>query len=110
MSLFTAPGTDTASITGAVADIHRGVGCLCGATVVVFVGLLGRRIGDWRVGLVGAAIAALYPHFITLDGDLMSEPLYGVIVGGLVLLSTDSWTGRPGVGPSRSACSLRSPR
>jgi hypothetical protein len=29
----------------------------------------------------------LYPHFITLDGDLLSEPLYGTIVGGLVLLS-----------------------
>ncbi|HEY1590147.1 MAG TPA: glycosyltransferase family 39 protein [Solirubrobacteraceae bacterium] len=87
VSLFTAPANDTASVTGTAVDVHRGVTCLCGATVVLLVGLLGRRIGGWRVGLVGAAIAALYPHFITLDGDLLSEPLYGAIVGGLVLLS-----------------------
>jgi 4-amino-4-deoxy-L-arabinose transferase-like glycosyltransferase len=87
VSLFTAPGSGAASLTGAAADVHRAVSCLCGATVVVLVGLLGRRIGDWRVGLLGAAIAALYPHFITLDGDLMSEPLYAVLVGVLVLLS-----------------------
>jgi hypothetical protein len=87
VSLFTAPANDTPGVTGTAVDVHRGVTCLCGATVVLFVGLLGRRIGDWRVGLLGAAIAALYPHFITLDGDLMSEPLYGAIVGGLVLLS-----------------------
>ena len=87
VSLFTAPGTDTASVTGTAVDLHRGVSCLCGATVVLLVGLLGRRIGDWRVGLLAAAIAALYPHFITLDGDLMSESLYGAIVGGLLLLS-----------------------
>jgi 4-amino-4-deoxy-L-arabinose transferase-like glycosyltransferase len=94
VSLFTAPSTDTASITGAAVDVHRGVSCLCGAIVVVLVGLIGRRIGGWRVGLVGAAIAALYPHFITLDGDLMSETLYGAIVGGLVLLSY-RFTDRP---------------
>jgi hypothetical protein len=86
VSLFTAPGTGSGSLTGAVADLHRAVGCLCGATVVVLVGLLGRRIGGWRVGLVGAALAALYPHFIIHDGDLLSEPLYGVLIGALVLL------------------------
>jgi Dolichyl-phosphate-mannose-protein mannosyltransferase len=87
VSLFTAPDSGFGSLTGTVADLHRGVGCLCGATVVVLVGLLGRRIGGWRVGLLAAVLAAFYPHFITLDGDLMSEPLYGVIVGVLVLLS-----------------------
>jgi 4-amino-4-deoxy-L-arabinose transferase-like glycosyltransferase len=86
-SLFTAPASDAASVTGTAVDIHRGVTCLCGAIVVLFAGLLGRRIGDWRVGLLAAAVAALYPHFITLDGDLMSEPLFGAIVGGLLLLS-----------------------
>lgn len=97
VSLFTAPGTGAGSLTGTVADLHRGVTSLCGATVVVLVGLLGRRIGDWRVGLGAAALAALYPHFIVSDGDLLSEPLYGVLVGGLLLLSyqfTDRLTGR----------------
>jgi hypothetical protein len=87
VSLFTAPTSGLGSLTGGAADLHRCVGCLCGAAVVVLVGLIGRRIGNWRVGLVGAGIAALYPHFITLDGDLLSEPLYGVIVGAMVLLS-----------------------
>ena len=87
VSFFTAPGSGSGNVVGAAADLHRAVSCLCGATVVVLVGLLGRRIGGWRVGLVGSAIAALYPHFITLDSDLMSEPLYGVVVGVLVLMS-----------------------
>lgn len=87
VSLFTAPGTGSGSLTGPVAELHRGVSCLCGATVVVLVGLLGRRIGGWRVGLVAAAVAALYPHFIVEDGDLLSEPLYGALVGALLLLS-----------------------
>jgi 4-amino-4-deoxy-L-arabinose transferase-like glycosyltransferase len=94
VSLFSAPGSGGGSLTGVAADLHRCVGCLCGAAVVVLVGLLGRRIGGWRVGLVGAAIAAIYPHFITLDGDLLSEPLYGVLVGTLVLLSY-RFTDRP---------------
>ncbi len=111
VSLFTAPANDTAGITGTAVDVHRAVTCLCGAAVVLFVGLIGRRIGGWRVGLVGAAIATLYPHFITLDGDLMSEPLYGAIVGGLVpARATDSWTGPHEVAPSRSVRLQPSPR
>lgn len=86
VSLFTAPSSGIGSLTGLAADLHRCVGCLCGAAVVVLVGLLGRRIGSWRVGLLAAAIAALYPDFIMQDGDLMSESLYGVLVGGLLLL------------------------
>lgn len=86
LSVFTAPTSGSGSLVGTVADLHRGVTCLCGATVVVIVGLLGRRIGDWRVGLVAAAVAALYPHFIALDGDLLAEPLYGVIVGSVLLV------------------------
>ena len=86
VSVFTAPTAGAGSLTGAVADVHRGVTCLCGATVVLLVGLIGRRIGGWRVGLVGAGIAALYPHFIVADGDLLSEPLYGVLAGVMVLL------------------------
>jgi 4-amino-4-deoxy-L-arabinose transferase-like glycosyltransferase len=94
VSLFTAQGGGSGSLSGTAAELHRAVGCLCGATVVVLVGLLGRRIGGWRVGLLAAAIAALYPHFIFHDGDVLSEPLYGVLVGALMLLSY-RFTDRP---------------
>jgi 4-amino-4-deoxy-L-arabinose transferase-like glycosyltransferase len=85
LGLFTAPASGLGHATGASVDIARILGCALGTCVVLLIGLLGRRIGGWRVGLVAAAIAAVYPHFIAIDGFLMSEPLYGVIVGGLLL-------------------------
>jgi 4-amino-4-deoxy-L-arabinose transferase-like glycosyltransferase len=94
LGLFTAPASGVGHLTGASVDAARILGCAVGAGVVLVTGLLGRRIGGWRVGLVAAAIAAVYPHFITLDGFLMSEPLYGLIVGGLLLLAYD-FTARP---------------
>lgn len=89
LGLFTAPAAGVGHLTGASADAARVLGCAVGACVVLLIGLLGRRIGGWRVGLIAAAIAAVYPHFITLDGFLMSEPLYGVIVGGMLLVAYD---------------------
>jgi 4-amino-4-deoxy-L-arabinose transferase-like glycosyltransferase len=87
LGLFTAPASGLGHATGAAVDIARILGCLLGTCVVLLTGLLGRRIGGWRVGLLAAAIAAVYPHFITIDGFLMSEPLYGVIIGGTLLMA-----------------------
>jgi hypothetical protein len=47
---------------------------------VVAAGLLGRRVGGDRVGLIAAAIAAVYPPLVVLDGSLRSESLYVPLV------------------------------
>jgi hypothetical protein len=94
LSLFTAPTHGVGTMTGAALDAHRIFGCACGAVVVVLVGLLGRRVSDWRVGLLAAALAAVYPRFIVLDGYLSSEPLTGILVG-VLLLAAFGFTARP---------------
>ncbi len=62
-------------------SVHQLVGCAVGAGVVGCAGLLGRRIGGQRAGLIAAAIAALYPVYVAIDGSLMSEPPYALGVG-----------------------------
>jgi 4-amino-4-deoxy-L-arabinose transferase-like glycosyltransferase len=57
---------------------HELVGCAVGAGTVVCIGLLGRRVGGPRTGLICAAIAALYPVYVAIDGSLMSEPPYAL--------------------------------
>jgi 4-amino-4-deoxy-L-arabinose transferase-like glycosyltransferase len=66
---------------------HRLLGCALGAVTVVVIGLLGRRVGGDRAGLVAAAIAAAYPVMIAADGSLMSEGLYTLLIAGAVLLA-----------------------
>ena len=56
---------------------HRLILGLIGVATVVLLGLLGRRIGGDRLGLVAAALAAVYPMLWTAEGSLMSEGLYG---------------------------------
>lgn len=87
VGFFTSPASGFGHLGSASVDIARVLGCLLGACIVLLIGLLGRRIGGWRVGLVAAGIAAVYPHLITMDGFLLSEPLYGVIVGGTLLVA-----------------------
>jgi 4-amino-4-deoxy-L-arabinose transferase-like glycosyltransferase len=64
---------------------HRVVSCLMGAVLVTGVGLLGRRVGGERVGLIAAAIAALYPLLVVLDGSLRSESLYAPLIAFALL-------------------------
>lgn len=66
---------------------HRVVSCLLGAAAVALIGLIGRRVGGVRVGLVAAAIAAVYPALWMLDGSLRSESLYLPLVALVLLLS-----------------------
>jgi 4-amino-4-deoxy-L-arabinose transferase-like glycosyltransferase len=66
---------------------HRAFGCLIGAVTIVLVGLLGRRIGGDRVGLLAAVLAAAYPVLIGADGSLMSESLYGLLITAALLLA-----------------------
>ena len=64
---------------------HRLLGAVIGTVTVVLIGLLGRRVAGPRVGLVAAAIAAVYPMLWGADVALMSETLYGVFVVGALL-------------------------
>ena len=71
----------TSFLGGTGFEAHRLTGCVLGALAIVVVGLLGRRVGGERIGLVAAAIAAVYPTLVAADGSLMSETLYGLLVG-----------------------------
>ena len=65
---------------------HRLLSCLMGAALVVGVGLLARRVArSDRAGLVAAAIAALYPALVVLDGAVRSESLYAPLVAFALL-------------------------
>jgi 4-amino-4-deoxy-L-arabinose transferase-like glycosyltransferase len=70
-------------------DAHRVLSCLFGAAGVVLIGLLGRRVGGARVGLIAAAVAAVYPALWMLDGSLRSESLYLPLIALVLLLAYD---------------------
>jgi hypothetical protein len=56
-----------------------------GAGTVALVGLLGRRAASAGVGLVAAALAAVYPMLFLPDATLMAESLYVLLVTGVLL-------------------------
>lgn len=58
---------------------------LIGVATVVLIGLLGRRVGGPSVGVVAAALAAIYPMLFLSEGILMAEAVYAPLVV-LVLL------------------------
>lgn len=67
--------------------VHELVGCAVGAGIVVCAGLLGRRVGGPRAGLIAALIAAVYPVYVAIDGSLMSEPPYALGVATCLVLA-----------------------
>jgi Dolichyl-phosphate-mannose-protein mannosyltransferase len=82
---------------------HRMVGVVLGPVMVLLLGLLGRRVGGERVGLASAALGALYPPFIAMDGSTMSETLYGPLMAGILLVAyrvydRPSWKAAVGFG------------
>ena len=56
-----------------------------GAGTVALVGLLGRRVASPAVGLVAAALAAVYPMLFLTEATLMAESLYVALVAALLL-------------------------
>jgi 4-amino-4-deoxy-L-arabinose transferase-like glycosyltransferase len=64
---------------------HRMVLGAIGTGTVILLGLLGRRIGGDRLGLVAAGLAAIYPMLWTAEGSLMSEGLYGFFLVSVLL-------------------------
>jgi 4-amino-4-deoxy-L-arabinose transferase-like glycosyltransferase len=75
---------------------HKVVSCLFGAAAVVLIGMLGRRVGGVRIGLLAAAIAAVYPALWMLDASLRSESLYLPLIALVLLLTYERrfvWAG-----------------
>ena len=62
-------------------------GVATGTVSIVAIGVLGRRLGGSRVGIVAALLAAASPALIGFDASLMSETLYVPIVAGLLLMT-----------------------
>lgn len=74
-------------------DRQRLVTVACGVATVAVVGVVGRRVGGDRVGLLAAAIAALYPNLWINDGLVMSESV-GCLLVTLTLLAALRWADR----------------
>jgi 4-amino-4-deoxy-L-arabinose transferase-like glycosyltransferase len=64
---------------------HRAAGVLFGGASIVLIGLLARRVGGDRVGLIAAGLTAIYPIFIATDGALLAETLYTPLIAGVLL-------------------------
>jgi len=69
---------------------------LLGIATVAVIGLVGRRLGGPRVGLVAAAVAAVYPNLWINDSLVMSETLACLLVA-LILLVALQLDRRPGL-------------
>jgi 4-amino-4-deoxy-L-arabinose transferase-like glycosyltransferase len=76
---------------------QRFANTLLGIATVAVIGLVGRRLAGPRVGLVAAAIAAVYPNLWVNDSLVMSEPLACLIVSVALLVALE-FDRRPTVG------------
>jgi 4-amino-4-deoxy-L-arabinose transferase-like glycosyltransferase len=73
-------------LTGGVhPDLARVTVALLGALMILLVYLIGRRIGGPVVGLVAAALAAIYPTFIDNNEQFVSEPIAAFTLAACVL-------------------------
>jgi hypothetical protein len=75
----------TARLGAHSVEQQRMVAACIGAGTVTLVGLLGRRVASPAVGLIAAALAAVYPMLFLSEATLMAESLY-VALATLVLL------------------------
>ncbi|KLR60060.1 Dolichyl-phosphate-mannose-protein mannosyltransferase [Actinobacteria bacterium IMCC26207] len=73
---------------------QRLVMCLLGTVSVAVIAFLGRRLGGVRVGLIAAAIAALYPNMWINDGMLMVETVF-ILATAVALLGCYRYVSRP---------------
>jgi 4-amino-4-deoxy-L-arabinose transferase-like glycosyltransferase len=73
-------------LTGGVhPDAARSAVAILGALMVLLVYLIGRRLGGPVVGVVGAALAAIYPTFIDNTEQFVSEPIAAFTLAACVL-------------------------
>jgi 4-amino-4-deoxy-L-arabinose transferase-like glycosyltransferase len=69
---------------------------LVGTGTVMVVGCAGRRLLDARVGLIAAAVAAVYPNFFLYERDLLAETL-AIFLVALALLLAYRFRDQPGL-------------
>ena len=67
--------------------------CLVGAAAVFVTGLAAREVAGPRVGLIAAAIAAIYPNYWMNSTTGLSETLLLLLVAAVVLESYRFWHG-----------------
>ncbi len=75
------------TIFGATTRNAQLAGVATGALTLLLTGLLGRAIAGPRVGLLAAAIVAISPYAIAVDGSILSETLYVPLVLLALLLA-----------------------
>ena len=66
---------------------HQLVAAVLGTVSVVLVAFAGRRVAGARVGLIAAAVAAIYPGFWIYEKALLSETALIAAVAGFVILA-----------------------
>ena len=66
---------------------HRLLSAALGAATIVPLAMLARKIGGYRIGILAALLAALYPPLWALDSQILSETLYGVLLCVALLLA-----------------------
>lgn len=64
---------------------HKLASCVIGVGTVLVIGLIGRRLGGPRVGLIAAVIAAAYPNLWLVDGLVLSEDMFALMIGLTIL-------------------------
>lgn len=85
--------------------------CLLGTATIVVVGMLGRTVVNERVGLVAAAIAALYANIWAPDGAIAAETLAMFLTALILLLAyrfmqRATWPRVAGLGVACGAAAL----
>ena len=70
---------------------HRVASCLVGSLTVTFIGLTGRSLHSPRVGILAAALAAVYAQLWINDTMLLSESLAGCTIALALWLWYRAW-------------------
>ena len=66
---------------------HDIVDLVAGTATIAVTGLVGRRVGGARLGLIAAGVAAAYPLLIAADGSLRSESVFALLVTASLLMA-----------------------
>ena len=80
---------------------QRIVTVACGTATIAIIGIVARRVGGDRadrnrVGVIAAAIAAVYPNLWVNDGLVMSESVSCLMIS-MALWALLAWTAKPGL-------------